>query len=115
MRSELKWTWVVAVLLAVAACSTKRAEPEAAPPGPSRGPVDAAMEADLPATGAAPSAAAKEAAPTPVQDPGPPAEEAVPDATEEADWSAFSLAEAMRGLQGEPSPYSADDIKEPFS
>ena len=70
MRSELKWTWVVAVLLAVAACSTKRAEPEAAPPGPSRGPVDAAMEADLPATGAAPSA---------------PAEEAVPDATEEAD------------------------------
>ena len=37
------------------------------------------------------------------------------DATEEADWSAFSLAEAMRGLQGEPSPYSADDIKEPFS
>jgi hypothetical protein len=37
------------------------------------------------------------------------------EATEEADWSAFSLAQAMRGLEEEPSPYSSGDIKEPSS
>jgi hypothetical protein len=34
---------------------------------------------------------------------------------EDADWSVFSLSEAMRGLEDEPSPYSVDDLKETFS
>ncbi len=29
-------------------------------------------------------------------------------------WSSFSLAAAMRGMEEEPSPYTAGDIKEPF-
>ena len=35
-------------------------------------------------------------------------------AREDADWSAFSLSEAMRGLEDEPSPYSEQDLKEVF-
>ena len=31
------------------------------------------------------------------------------------DWSAFSLAGAMRGLEDEPTPYSPDDLREVFS
>ena len=34
---------------------------------------------------------------------------------EEPDWSDFSLAQAMRGMEDEPSPYTADDLKEHFS
>lgn len=30
-------------------------------------------------------------------------------------WSEFSLASAMRGMEDEPSPYTAADLKEPFS
>ena len=33
---------------------------------------------------------------------------------DDAEWSAFSLAEAMRGLESEPSPYSTDDLQEAF-
>lgn len=29
-------------------------------------------------------------------------------------WSTFSLCAAMRGMEEEPSPYTADDIKEAF-
>ncbi|MBM4037922.1 MAG: hypothetical protein FJ290_05355 [Planctomycetes bacterium] len=36
-------------------------------------------------------------------------------AAEDAEWSAFSLAAAMRGMEDEPSPYSTDDLKERFS
>ena len=35
------------------------------------------------------------------------------ESNEEAGWPAFSLAQAMRGLEDEPSPYSTDDIREP--
>jgi len=34
---------------------------------------------------------------------------------EDAEWSAFSLAQAMRGMEDEPSPYSESDLKEAFS
>jgi hypothetical protein len=34
---------------------------------------------------------------------------------DDAEWSALSLSQAMRGLESEPSPYSADDLKEVFS
>lgn len=37
------------------------------------------------------------------------------ESNEEAGWPAFSLAQAMRGLEDEPSPYSTDDIREPPS
>ncbi|MFH1352188.1 MAG: DUF2281 domain-containing protein [bacterium] len=30
-------------------------------------------------------------------------------------WSGFSLSQAMRGLESEPSIYSTDDLKEVFS
>ncbi len=32
---------------------------------------------------------------------------------EDAHWRAFSLEQAMRGMEDEPSPYTEDDIKEP--
>jgi hypothetical protein len=32
----------------------------------------------------------------------------------EADWTAFSLSSAMRGMEGEPPLYSAQDLKESF-
>ena len=32
----------------------------------------------------------------------------------DADWSAFSLASAMRGMEHEPSPYTVADVKESF-
>jgi hypothetical protein len=31
------------------------------------------------------------------------------------EWSIFSLAHAMRGMENEPTPYSPQDIKEVFS
>ena len=31
----------------------------------------------------------------------------------DASWSAFSLASAMRGMEDEPRPYTATDVKEP--
>jgi hypothetical protein len=34
---------------------------------------------------------------------------------EDADWSAFSLGEAMRGLEDEPIAYSEQDLKEVFT
>ena len=34
---------------------------------------------------------------------------------EKTDWSALSLSQAMRGMEGESSPYSTDDLKEVFS
>jgi hypothetical protein len=34
---------------------------------------------------------------------------------EDADWSAFSLAQAMRGMEAEPSLYSESDLKEVFA
>ena len=34
---------------------------------------------------------------------------------EDADWSAFSLGQAMRGLEDEPSLYSEQDLKEVFA
>ena len=34
---------------------------------------------------------------------------------EEAEWSALSLSQAMRGMESEPAPYSEEDIKEAFS
>jgi hypothetical protein len=34
---------------------------------------------------------------------------------EERDWSEFSSASAMSGMENEVSPYSFDDIKESFS
>lgn len=34
---------------------------------------------------------------------------------EDADWSAFSVSQAMRGMESEPSPYSMDDVKEVFA
>ena len=39
-----------------------------------------------------------------------------PGAVRESDaaWSAFSLASAMRGMEDEPSPYTAADVKESF-
>ena len=33
---------------------------------------------------------------------------------ERADWSAFSLHQAMRGMENEPQLYSEDDLKERF-
>ena len=33
---------------------------------------------------------------------------------EDANWSAFSLGQAMRGLEDEPSLYSEQDLKEVF-
>jgi hypothetical protein len=33
---------------------------------------------------------------------------------EDADWSAFSLASAMRGMEEEASPYTLADLKESF-
>jgi hypothetical protein len=35
-------------------------------------------------------------------------------ADEDAAWSAFSLASAMRGMEDEASPYSLADLKESF-
>ena len=32
----------------------------------------------------------------------------------DAAWSAFSLSSAMRGMEEEPSPYTAADVKELF-
>ncbi len=32
----------------------------------------------------------------------------------DANWSAFSLGQAMRGMEGEPSLYSEQDLKEVF-
>ena len=34
---------------------------------------------------------------------------------EDADWSALSLAQAMRGMEDEPSLYSESDLKEIFA
>lgn len=34
---------------------------------------------------------------------------------EDTEWSRFSLDSAMRGVEEEPSPYGAKDIKERFS
>ncbi|MBM3862018.1 MAG: DUF2281 domain-containing protein [Verrucomicrobia bacterium] len=34
---------------------------------------------------------------------------------DDADWSRLSLDSAMRGLEGESSPYSEADLKEVFS
>ena len=34
---------------------------------------------------------------------------------DDAEWSALSLSQAMRGLESESSPYSTDDLKEDFS
>lgn len=34
---------------------------------------------------------------------------------DEIDWSVFSLSQAMRGMESESSPYSADDLKEVFT
>lgn len=34
---------------------------------------------------------------------------------EETDWSAFSLSQAMQGMEEEPAPYSLKDIKESLS
>ncbi len=34
---------------------------------------------------------------------------------EDSEWSRFSLASAMRGIEEEPSPYGLHDIKERFS
>jgi len=38
------------------------------------------------------------------------------DVVREADtaWSEFSLSSAMRGMEGEPSPYTIADVKESF-
>jgi hypothetical protein len=36
-------------------------------------------------------------------------------AQEDADWSSFSLAQAMRGMEGEPDLYSDKDLKETFA
>ena len=33
---------------------------------------------------------------------------------EQADWSGFSLSQAMRGMENEPSPYAMNDLKEVF-
>ena len=33
---------------------------------------------------------------------------------EDADWSAFSLSEAIRGMESEDPPYSTKDLKEVF-
>ena len=33
---------------------------------------------------------------------------------EQEDWSAFSLAQAIRGMEDEPVSYSTEDIKEVF-
>ena len=33
---------------------------------------------------------------------------------QDADWSAFSLGQALRGMETEPSPYSEADLKEVF-
>lgn len=35
-------------------------------------------------------------------------------AAEDADWSAMSLAQAMRGMEAEPDLYSEGNIKEHF-
>ena len=35
--------------------------------------------------------------------------------TNERDWSDFSLASAMRGMEDETSPYSLEDLKESFT
>ena len=40
------------------------------------------------------------------------AEAVGPSAQEDTGWSVFSLCQAMRGMEDEPSPYSADDLKE---
>tara|TARA_B100000959_G_C14633083_1_gene481068 strand:- start:342 stop:551 length:210 start_codon:yes stop_codon:yes gene_type:complete len=34
---------------------------------------------------------------------------------DEIDWSAFSLSNAMHGMENERSPYSLNDLKESFS
>jgi len=34
---------------------------------------------------------------------------------EDSEWSRFSLASAMRGIEEEVSPYAVNDIKEKFS
>lgn len=34
---------------------------------------------------------------------------------DELDWCAFSLSQAMRGMESESSPYTTDDLKETFS
>lgn len=34
--------------------------------------------------------------------------------TEDDEWSRFSLSRAMRGMEDEPSPYTAMDLKETF-
>ena len=34
---------------------------------------------------------------------------------EDADWSAMFLVQAMRGIENEPSLYSAEDLKEKFA
>ncbi len=36
-------------------------------------------------------------------------------AGDDAAWRAMSLSEAMRGMESEPSPYSADDLREQFT
>ncbi len=36
-------------------------------------------------------------------------------AGEKADWSEFSLTQAMRGMESEPSQYSEQDIRETFA
>lgn len=33
---------------------------------------------------------------------------------EEDDWSVFTISSAMRDMEQEPSPYSLNDLKEPF-
>jgi hypothetical protein len=37
------------------------------------------------------------------------------DGQEDAEWSALSLSQAMRGLEDEASAYSTKDLKETFS
>lgn len=34
---------------------------------------------------------------------------------DKSEWSAFSLSNAMRGMENENSPYSLNDLKERFS
>lgn len=37
------------------------------------------------------------------------------DRKEMKEWAKFSLSSAMRGMEGEDTPYSLDDLKESFS
>ena len=37
------------------------------------------------------------------------------DESDEVDWSRFSVAMAMRGMEEEDSPYTMDDLRETYS